>query len=71
MTYLRDFLNQRVVIENARGSRYAGVLVGFRHNESEFCLSTLAIVNREGAYTVSGSKETRWFKSNSFSVKLE
>jgi hypothetical protein len=68
---LRDFLNQRVVICNQRSTRYAGVLLGFRRQETQFCLGTLDIVNRAGAYTVSGAGETRWFDTNKFQVTLE
>lgn len=68
---LRKYLNQRVVIENDRGTRYAGVLLGFRKQGTQFCLGTLAIINRVGAYTVSGAGETRWFKTNQFQIALE
>lgn len=71
MNDLRTLLNKRVVIQNRSGARYAGVLVGFRDREKQFCLSDLAIVNRQGAYTVSGSRETRWFKTDAFAVSLE
>lgn len=68
---LREYLNQRVVIENERGVRYAGVLLGFRKQGTQFCLGTLAIINRAGAYTVSGAGETRWFNTDKFQVALE
>lgn len=67
----KDFLNKRVVIENERGTRYAGVLVGFRENERQFCLGNLAIINRAGAYTVSGSYQTRWFDADKYKVQWE
>lgn len=68
---MREYLNQRVVIENSRGARYAGVLLGFRKQGAQFCLGTLAIINRAGAYTVSGAGETRWFNTDQFRVTLE
>lgn len=71
MSRLKDMLHSRVIIENSRGSRYAGLLVGFRNNEQKFCLSNLAIINRAGHYIVSGSKQSRWFSVDKFNVKPE
>jgi hypothetical protein len=68
----QNFLNQRVVIENSKGARYAGVLSGFRHHQKKFCLSNLAIINRHGAYTVAGGpSEHRWFSWDNHSMILE
>lgn len=71
MDHLKQFLNCRVLITRANGARYAGCLVGFKQKERKFCLSNLAIVNREGAYTTSGPPESRWFKADQFSVARE
>lgn len=66
-----QYLQKRVIITNKRGARYAGVFAGIRHKQGKFCLTNLAIINRVGAYTVSGTNEKRWFNIADYSIELE
>lgn len=46
---MKNFLNKDVIIQNKKtGARYFGKIVGFRDQESRFCLSGLAILNKNG-----------------------
>lgn len=66
---MKEFLNKRIVVENVKGSKYTGILSGFKDQESKFCLSNLCILNKDGSYkATSGSGETRWFEVKKFSI---
>lgn len=55
VTDLKSYLNKEVLIENNRGSKYLGTLVGFRDNCSRFCLADL-VCNLEAEIVVMESK---------------
>lgn len=63
------YLNQVVLVENDRGARYQGRLVGFKQQGARFCLSQLAIINQAG-YVAAAPKwnNRRWFASGRFRV---
>jgi hypothetical protein len=67
---MKHLLNQTIMIRSNRtGARYWGKLVGFREQGARFCLSGLAILNRDG-YVIAAPKwnNRRWFKTENFSV---
>lgn len=71
MTELKSYLNKEVLIENNRGSKYLGTLVGFRNNRSRFCLAGLVILDKEyNTRCASKSKTTRWFNVDQFKFQL-
>lgn len=65
---LTPHINKIVTIENYRGSKYRGKLSGFKHKQNKFCLTRLAIINRVGAFIVSGQPESRWFSADNFHI---
>lgn len=68
---MKELLNKRVVATNERGSKYAGILCGFKDNGTKFCLADLKIINRFGGVTASKTDVTRWFKVDKFKVELD
>lgn len=66
---MKEFLNKRIIIENTQGSKYTGILGGFKDQMNKFCLTNLCILNKDGSYkAISGSRETRWFEVEKFSI---
>lgn len=71
VTDLKSYLNKEVLIENNRGSKYLGTLVGFRDNCTRFCLAGLVILDKDyNTRCASKSKSSRWFYTCKFSFQL-
>lgn len=65
----KSVLGKRIIIENVQGSKYLGILVGFKENNLRFCLTNLCILNKDSSYkATSGSKESRWFDIEKYSL---
>lgn len=69
---MKQFLNQRVIIKSSHSTLYAGVLSGFKENESKFCLTKLVIMDKEGNFVAAPkSRSTRWFSVDKFEMRPE
>ena len=66
--YLKPLLNTTVLIENARGARYEGVLSKIEEANGRFCLTRLKIHNQAGAILASKHDTKRWFKLDHFRI---
>lgn len=58
--------NSDVIVSNEKGSKYSGKLVGYNQKEGKFCLSKLAVLNKDGTYKADGVK--RWFSADRYFV---